>query len=344
MKFLKYLLIIVVLIVVVAVAYVALQPNEYNISRSKVIDVPGSMAYSAIQDLKSYEEWGPWHDEDSTIVVSYPKKSVGLGAESTWTGMEGPGKMWITEVVPNEKVALKLQFEDLEPNDMLWSIKDMGGQTEVTWTMKDDDAPFVFKMASAFSGGWDKMFGPMQEQGLQNLEDMLMEQKRKGIEFSFTTPEMTMLEAGTFIGIRQKAKMEMETMGNIFMSSLPKVSEELTKMGFSYEDFIPGAIYYTLDEEKNETDFMAGLFLINGIEKLKETDFETHQFEDEKAIKSSKFGNYGTGDFEVHTAINNTLTQQKLEAEFPIIELFVNDPAEVKPSEIQTDIYYPIKN
>jgi len=344
MKVLKYFLLIVVILIVGAAVYVFLQPSDYNISRSKVIDVPNSMAYSAVQDLKSYEVWGPWHDEDSTIVVSYAKQTQGLGAESSWTSMEGPGKMWITEVSPNENVSLQLQFDDFEPNDMLWNIKDKNGKSEVTWIMKDEDAPFMFKMASAFSGGWDNMFGPMQEQGLQNLEDMLINQKSSGKVFSFTSPEITTLKGGTFIGTRQKVKIEDEAMSSIFMNTLPKVSTELMSKGFSYEDFIPGAIYFTWDEDNSETDFIAGLYIINGIEKLGETDFVTHQFNDVDAVKSSKFGNYGTGDYELHTAINNMMSQQNLEMTLPIMELYVNDPAKVKPSEIQTDVYYPIKN
>ncbi len=333
-----------VILIAGAVVYVSLQPSDYTISRSKIIDVPNSMAYSALQDLKSYELWGPWHDEDTTIVVSYGKQTEGVGAESSWTSMEGPGKMWITDVAPNEKVALQIQFDDFEPGEMLWSIKDRDGKSEVTWTMKDENAPFVFKMASAFRGGRDNMFGPMQEQGLQNLDGMLMEQKEKGEEFSYTTPEITTLNGGTFVGIRHKSKIESEAFSSLFMNSLPKVSEELMAKGFSYEEFIPGAIYYTWDEENNETEFMAGLYIISGTEKLGETDFEIHQFEGTKVVKASKFGNYGTGDYEVHTAINTMIAQQKLELKLPIMELYVNDPEEVKPSEIQTDIYYPIIN
>lgn len=327
-----------------AFVYVLIQPSDYNISRTKVIDVPNSMAYSAVQDLRSYEVWGPWHDEDTTIVVSYAEKTVGVGAESTWTSMEGPGKMWITEATPNESVTLQLQFDDLDPNAMFWSIKDVGGKSEVTWTMKDEDAPFVFKMASAFSGGWDNMFGPMQEQGLENLNDMLMEQKSKGIEFSFTTPKMTTLEGGTFVGIMHKSEIDHEAMSAIFMSSMPKVAQELMSKGFVYKDFTPGAMYYNWDEVNNAAEFVVGLYVKSGLENLGETELHQHKFESTEAVKVSKFGDYGTGDMEAHTAINDMLVKESLEFNLPILELYVNDPEEVKPSEIQTDIYYPIKN
>jgi len=37
------------------------------------------------------------------------------------------------------------------------------------------------------------------------------------------------------------------------------------------------------------------------------------------------------------------MKEHKLEMSFPIWELYVNDPMQVKPQEIETDIYYPIK-
>ena len=146
--------------------------------------------------------------------------------------------MWITDVLPNQQVHTKLKFADYEPNDMNWTIKDVDGKSEVTWNMKGENVPFEFKIASAVMGGWDSMFGTMQEQGLDNLEAVLLENKENGIEFSFTTPEKVVFEGGNFVGIKHKTKIELEAMGAIFMSSMPKVSEELMTKGFSYEEYI----------------------------------------------------------------------------------------------------------
>ena len=62
-----------------------------------------------------------------------------------------------------------------------------------------------------------------------------------------------------------------------------------------------------------------------------------------KVVTLSKCGGYGDGDYEAHTAINTYLSKNNLEINLPIYELYVNDPSKVKPLEVQTDIYYPVK-
>lgn len=56
-----------------------------------------------------------------------------------------------------------------------------------------------------------------------------------------------------------------------------------------------------------------------------------------------KFGNYGTGDMEAHMAIEKFMAANELAVNGHIYEMYVNDPTSVEPSEIQTDIYYPVK-
>ncbi|MEM6380792.1 MAG: SRPBCC family protein, partial [Bacteroidota bacterium] len=176
MKIFKRVVLFIVVVLVAAVAYIMFQPAEYNVSRSKVIKAPVGMVYNAVNDLRSWEQWGPWHDDDTTIVVTYGDKTVGLGASSEWLSKDGPGNMKVVAVEPNKSIALKLQFEDYEPGDLKWTFEEVEEGTKITWIMEEDNAPFVFKMVAAFMGGWDAMLGPMQEQGLDNLNAVMQKE------------------------------------------------------------------------------------------------------------------------------------------------------------------------
>ena len=70
---------------------------------------------------------------------------------------------------------------------------------------------------------------------------------------------------------------------------------------------------------------------------------ESVKFDAGEVVTVSKFGNYGTGDTEAHAALEKYLTENKLSINGPVYEMYVNDPSAVKPNEIQTDIYYPVK-
>jgi uncharacterized protein YndB with AHSA1/START domain len=343
MKFLKTLLIVVVIAIIGGLFYVIAQPSEYNVSRSKVIDVPVDLAFNAVNDLKTYEEWGPWHDEDSTIVVTYGSKTVGVGAEDSWTSAEGPGKMWITDVTPNQEIKQEMQFDDFDPNAMNWNFESVEGGTKVTWTMKDDNAPFLFKMASVYSGGWEEMFGPMQEKGLDNLDEMLTQQYIEETAYSIGEPNIVNLEGGTFAGYKIVSEIDNDVMTAAFQEYMPKAATKVMESGYTYSDFTPGAVMFNWDEDKNEAEMLIGVLLQN-TDMLAESDLDTFVIEANKAVKLSKFGDYGIGDYEAHTEMDNYLKSNELTPLFPIFELYVNDPENVKKKDIQTDIYYPILN
>lgn len=341
MKFIKTLLIVLVIVVIGGIVYVIMQPDDYKVSRSRVIDVPVEIAFNTVNDLKTYEDWGPWHEEDSTIVVSYGKKTTGLGARNSWTSADGNGEMWITEVKANELIHQKMRFEDYEPGDIIWNFESMQDSTKVTWTMKSKKAPFFFKMAAVYSGGWENMFAPMQEKGLKNLDELVLKQKQENMSFSFTDPKVVDTDSGTFVGYKTTSIINNEEMTKAFYKYMPMVSENVMASGYSYEEFIPGSVYYSWDEEKNETEFLVGVFL-KSTDKLEQGDMEVFDIQTEKAVMSSKFGNYGSGDKEAHIAIGKYINSNNLQLVFPIYELYVNDPDKVKPKDIQTDIYYPI--
>jgi len=341
MKFIKTLLIVLVIVVIGGIVYVIAQPDNYKVSRSKVMEVPVEMIFNTVNDLKTYEKWGPWHEEDSTLVVSYAKTTKGVGARNSWTSADGTGEMWIREVKPNEFIHQKIQFGDYHPGDMVWNFENMQDSTKVIWSMKSEKAPFVFKMMSVFSGGWEEMFAPMQEKGLENLEKLLLKQKEENMSFSFTDPQVVDTDGGSFVGYRTTSAINMEEMSKAFYKYMPMVSKKVRASGYSYDDFIPGSVYYSWDEEKNETDFLVGV-LLKSTDKLEQGDMEVFEIKTQQAVMSSKYGDYGNGDKEAHRAIGKYINSQDLQLKYPIYELYVNDPANLKPTEIQTDIYYPV--
>ena len=176
MKIFKRILLLLVVVIIVGLAYVFFQPSSYDISRTRVIKAPIANVFNTVNEMKTWENWGPWHDEDSTIVVTYGDVTSGVGASNSWISDDGPGNMKTVNVVQNELIEQKMQFGEFDPSDVIWKFKEVEGGTEVTWQMKEDNAPFVFKMASAMSGGWDGMLGTMEDQGLNNLDKLVMKE------------------------------------------------------------------------------------------------------------------------------------------------------------------------
>lgn len=344
MKILKYLLLLLLVIIVGVLIYAAVQPNEYDIKRTKLINAPANVIYNNINDLKKWENWGPWHDEDSTIVSTYSKNTVGVGAKSNWTSKDGPGNMELVSTVPNKSVNLKMQFYDYNPTDISWTLEEVDGSTNVTWGMKNTETPFIFKLFSALAGGMDNMLGTMEENGLENLSNVVAEQmKNAPIGFKLGDISQAVLPKRKFIGFQQKGSTEMshEEMTKLFMEFMPKAgAHAMSKL--SHEDFTPGTFYTKWDEETKEAEFYIGVLLKKDLAPAK--GMTALDVPAGNSVKIAKYGNYGTGDYEAHVAIGKYMQDNKLEMNGTSVwELYVNDPMEVKPEDIQTDIYYPIK-
>ena len=345
MKKLKYVLFLLFILIVGFLIYVAVQPNSYDVQRSQLIPAPAEVIYANINDIKKWDEWGPWHDEDSTITTTYSENTIGIGAKSSWTSKDGPGNMELVGTVPNKSVDLKMQFGDYTPSDVLWTFEETEGGTNVTWRMKNDDNPFFFKLIGVFYGGMEKMLGEMEENGLNNLSDVVAEEmkNRPVIEFRLGDIESIQLEPQKFIGYKQETTTDMdhEAMTKLFMEFMPKAGAyAMTQL--TEDDIIPGSVYTLWDEENNKAAFYIGVLLKKDLAPAQ--GMTALDLPSGNGLKIAKFGNYGTGDYEAHMAIANHMEENNLEQNgYTVWELYVNDPTQVEPKDIQTDIYYAIK-
>jgi effector-binding domain-containing protein/uncharacterized protein YndB with AHSA1/START domain len=339
MKYLKYLLFLLLIAIIAFAIYVAVQPNNYDVKRTKLIKAPVSMVFNKINDYKNWESWGPWYDEDSTIVATYADKTSGVGGSYSWTSKDGPGNMKTIDLVTNKSITQKMQFDDYEPNDVYWTFDETEEGTSVTWGMKSESVPFMFKLFGAISGGMDNMLGTMEEKGLNNLANVVEEQlKNMPKNYRFSEIMTHNLKTQKFIGYHHIAKME--DLPKLFAEYMPKAGMHAMST-LKYGEFTPAAVYKSWDEEKGETELYIGLLLKKNLAPAK--GMTALDLPAGKTLMLSKFGNYGDGDYEAHMVIDNYMKTNNLTQKEVIWELYVNDPTQVKPIEVQTDIYYPVE-
>jgi effector-binding domain-containing protein len=343
MKILKRILLFLVVIIALAAIYVAMQPAEYNVQRSKVINAPTASVYATINELRTWEDWGSWYRKDTTIEVSYGEVTSGEGANNSWTSKDGPGKMTTVAAVPNKPIDQEMQFADYDPSVVRWTFEEVEGGTKVTWIMEDDNTPFVFKMGAAMSGGYEAMLAPDMEEGLDNLNVLMTEKMKLENSFRIEEVSVTDLDKKTFIGFKQNTSTEIthEEMTALFMANMPKAGMHAVNNGLVLGDYTPGSVYTKWDEENKEAEFYIGLLLHKNIKAGE--GMETLSVPKGKGIKVTKYGKYGIGDMEAHAKIAAFMDANKLEATGLVWELYENDPITVQPQDIRTDIYYLLK-
>ncbi|MFD0861161.1 GyrI-like domain-containing protein [Sungkyunkwania multivorans] len=345
MKILKYLLLLIVVVVVGFLIYAATQPSEYEVSRTRTLEAPVEVVYNNVSDYKNWEAWGPWLEQDPSMTFSYGDQTKGTGASYSWSGKDGNGSMKMVEAKENAAIKNEMTFEGFGSSEGFWKFEPKDGGTEVTWGIKSENTPYIFKIFSAISGGYDAMMGPMFERGLEKLDSVTQIQAKEYAAmkaFKLGDISKKTQDAQKFIGIAHKTKIDHAEMTKAFEESLPKAGKYVAEAGLNYgDDYMPGAIFTSWNEETGESEFMIGVFLYKDLvpgKGMQKMDMPAGE-----VVTISKYGNYGNGDQEAHMAIEKYLKENNLVPTGVVYEMYVNDPASVKPIEIQTDVYYPLK-
>lgn len=338
MKALKYILITILIVVVgVVVAAMVTQKSEYDLSQSLTIPVSPETASDYVSDLKTWSVWGPWNKNDTTIVTTYGEIYKGKGANMSWTSKDGPGALTITEYSPGQSILTKMDFGGA-PADGYWSFEADGEGTKVTWGMKGKK-DLMFKIFSMFMN-FDKYMQEMHMQGLEGIEENIGEYASANATPTFKLSEIDTFdgEAKYLIGFSHKGEINMEAIQGQFQTDMPKAGMFAAQE--KIENYMPGAVWMVWDEENNNAEYAIGI-IVSEANNLGDGMTNT-EIPAGKVLKITKWGPYGTGDKEAHEAINQYMTDNGL-SHVLTWEEYPNDPMEVKPEEVQTDILYLVK-
>lgn len=178
---LKNLLLGLVAILVGFLGYVAMQPDHYEVVRTKVVPASPDTVYAIVSDFGRFPEWNPWRDADPNMKTELKGEAGKVGTVYSWKGNDeaGAGSMTITEVEPSKRVGIALKFEEPFPSEATtgWVLAPEKDGTEVSWTMSGENN-FVGKLFCVFMD-MDAMIGKDFEKGLAKLHEVAAAEQAK---------------------------------------------------------------------------------------------------------------------------------------------------------------------
>ncbi len=154
--------------------FVAVQPEDYVISRDILINAPVEKIFPYLNDSRMANQWAPWTEIDPQAKMEYSGPEAGVGAQTSWSGegQLGTGSATIVESVLNQRIAIKLQY--VKPMNMTqdaeYLMQSVGNQTQVTWKVKGKNS-FLGRAICVFMD-MDQVVGGMFEKGLSNLKKL----------------------------------------------------------------------------------------------------------------------------------------------------------------------------
>ncbi|WP_047547557.1 SRPBCC family protein [Psychroserpens sp. Hel_I_66] len=340
MKALKYILFLLLILFIGFAIYIAVQPNEYEFNRSRIIKAPTPVAYNTVNDFKEWPRFSPWIEQDKNAVLAYKDTTSGVGAGYSWEGEDlGIGSMKTIDVLDNKMIEQEIEFvEPMESkSNIVWTFEPVEEGTKVTWAMKGKQ-DFMTKAYVAFAGSIEKNTAPDFERGLFKLDSIVKADMSK---YTIDVEGITQHSGGFYIYNTTSAKME--DFKQKMQEMMPQVggyaiSNNITMAGK------PFVIYHKWDLENNTVMFSCCVPTTSKI-ITSDPNVLTGQLEPFKAVKTTLKGDYSNlqeaWDKAMAYVKNNNLIQ--LETGIAI-ESYIKGPDDSpNPADWLTEIYLEVE-
>lgn len=169
---LKLILIGLVVLIIILAVVISMQPAEFKVTRSLLINAPARTIFAEVNDLKRWENWSPWAKLDPNAKADFSGASAGEGAVMSWDGNHevGKGSMTITESQSPSLIRMRLDFIKPMPgtSESIVQFQEQDGGTLVTWSMSGKNNFIAKAMSLIFD--CEKIVGGYYETGLKNLK------------------------------------------------------------------------------------------------------------------------------------------------------------------------------
>ncbi|MDN3724644.1 SRPBCC family protein [Aequorivita sp. SDUM287046] len=340
MKILKYLLFLILLIIIGSAIYFGTKDGTYNLMDSMVINAPPEVVFNKVNDYKTWESWGQWKKQDSTITITYAEKTSGEGASYSWEG-EMSGSMTTTKVIPNKAIEQDLTLNtpggERHPK-VVWTFEEVEGGTKVTWGMKGEHT-LMDKAYYSISGfNFDAAMHQMNKAG---LESIALEVANDMKQYSINVDGVTQYGGGFYMYTTSVAKQS--EIGEKMKSLMEVVKSFIAKNNLNMAGE-PFTIYNEIDNANNTVIFSTGIPVKEQVITPDGSPVVCGFMEPVSAVKVSLKGNYD----HLPEAYNNghqyaEKNNLQIDSAGKMFEVYITDPEETpNPANWLTEIYIPI--
>ncbi len=340
MKFLKLLFFLLLIFLIGGTIYFASKDGTYEIKERRAIQIPATVLYNTVNDYTTWEHWGPWKKEDSTMLFTYDATTIGVGGGYSWDG-EFPGSMKTTAVQENKAIEQDLSIttpggERFSKVNWAFTPTDTGA-TEVTWQVIGEHT-LMDKVYFAFTGmDFEGDMRTMYTTGLEGLETYVREKME---DHTITVQGITEYGGGFYLYKTTSASGTniSAIMGQNYGEILQFMNQRsITQSG------MPFTIYNEMNP--NGAIIMSNAIPVpNAIEIQEEGTILSGYLPRTKAVRVTLKGNYSYLG-KAWTEAMQYIAQYKLtQSEQKPFEIYTNDPGDFpNPADWTTDIYIPIE-
>lgn len=308
---------------------------KYHVEKTILINAPKEKVIPYIKDFHKWSLWSPWNIIEPDCAMEISGKPGEIGHSMFWEGsIIGSGKQTFSKIENNEyhsDLQFLKPFKSESKANVL--VTEEHGKTKVTWTM-DASLPFFMFFMVNMMKNW---IGMDYERGLR----MLKEISEKGSINARTSNNGIVDKKGfSYVGIQRTVDMKdlATTMSKDFETIM---NDLIVKRGKKADQWI--CVYPKINMNKMQFTYIAAI----SDEDLKNIDlgpeYVKGEIADGKALEIKHDGSY---DFLGNAWSMGMMYMQakKYKGAGKPYEQYWNNPHETKPEDLQTSIFFPVKN
>lgn len=185
MKYLLGCLVLLLLLIGGIFAYGSSLPAEMNVSVERSIAASPEQVHALVGDFRRWPDWSYWENADPEMVYTYGEKAEGVGAEVSWTGKDGDGKMVATVNDPVNGLVYDVEFGKGGDQG--------GGVGTVSYAPQEDGTTLVtMKMVGPLDGAIERLIGKLMspmiteafDYNLEHIDALAVQEKAAASEES----------------------------------------------------------------------------------------------------------------------------------------------------------------
>ena len=337
MKAFKYVAFLLLIAIIGTAIYIAVQPNSFEVTKTRTINAPASVIYNNVIDFKNWEAWSSWIEKEPSTVITLSEQTKGINGSYSWTDKDGTGTMITTKTVENESINQDMQFADFPTSQIKWNFTpNKDGSTLTTWTISGKKLPFDFKAYAAFIGGMEKQIGPHFERGLEKLDSIIVNSMNA---FEVKINGITEYGGGFYM-----YKTTSATGTNISQIMGKQYGEILGYM--ANNSIVQNGMPFTIYDEMGAQNIIMSqaIPVMNKVTVARDSEVLCGFIPKTKTLKVIVKGNYTNLPKGWEAAMTHLAKNNLSQSDTKPFEIYTTDPGNFpNPADWVTEIYIPIK-
>lgn len=343
MKILKYLLFLILIIGIGAAVYFGTQDGTYDVKDSALVNAPAEVVFNKINEYKTWEQWAPWQENDTTIAVTYAEKTSGEGASYSWEGKEIDGSLTTLKTIPNKEIEQSTTMSTPageNKSKVYWDFEEVEkNKTNVTWGIKGEHS-FSDKVYFAISGvNFNDQMHQLFRKGLTNLNQIVVADMKA---YSVNVDGITQYGGGYYMYVTTAAKLN-----EISEKTEPMINQVLAYVNQNGLNMAgkPFSIYNSIDEFAKTAIFSVCIPIKEQVITPDGSPVLCGFMKPQATLKTTLKGNY-THLSEAYATARDYVSKNNINADpsTTMFEVYMkNNEDTPNPADWVTEIYIPLQ-